>query len=221
MIIILLMTCLMYYAPVTSWTMPMYATCYGMALAMTSLKVELVIELRLIYVILAGITTILANRYLLPNTIKVEFYKNINSLFDLDVELIDEIQKSEIEVYMKNNLNSQDNEFYSRLIPIQYRFIEEIEQLNSYIYMHQEQLDLDDNMILQEIFKNLKDSIKRIRFSYTHNELNSFMQTDKNFRAFGQLDDHLYLNTIFFNCMETIENLEKISSEIKMQNIMK
>ena len=243
MIIILLMTCLMYYAPVTSWTMPMYATCYGMALAMTSLKVELVIELRLIYVILAGITTILANRYLLPNTIKVEFYKNINSLFDLDVELIDEIQKSgreecdfnifrdliinsrllseEIEVYMKNNLNNQDNEFYSRLIPIQYSFIEEIEQLNSYIYMHQEQLDLEDNMILQEIFKNLKDSIKRIRFSYTHNELNSFMQTDKNFRAFGQLDDHLYLNTIFFNCMETIENLEKISSEIKMQNIMK
>ena len=122
---------------------------------------------------------------------------------------------------MKNNLNNQDNEFYSRLIPIQYSFIEEIEQLNSYIYMHQEQLDLDDNMILQEIFKNLKDSIKRIRFSYTHNELNSFMQTDKNFRAFGQLDDHLYLNTIFFNCMETIENLEKISSEIKMQNIMK
>ncbi len=31
-VILLIMTCLMYAAPATSWTMSMYSTCYGLSL---------------------------------------------------------------------------------------------------------------------------------------------------------------------------------------------
>jgi len=58
-LIMAVMTCFMYYAPVTSWTMTVYSTCYGMTLAQMRLGLMESVTLRLAYVALA-------NRFLLP-----------------------------------------------------------------------------------------------------------------------------------------------------------
>ncbi|MCB6527668.1 hypothetical protein, partial [Eggerthella lenta] len=64
--VIAVMTCLMYYVPVTSWTMPMYSTCYGMALTTLSMPRGEAMELRILYVGAAAVTVLLANKFLLP-----------------------------------------------------------------------------------------------------------------------------------------------------------
>lgn len=48
--IIVVMTILMYTAPITSWTMTMYTTCYGMILATMTLRLGSATILRFSYV---------------------------------------------------------------------------------------------------------------------------------------------------------------------------
>ena len=87
----------MYYVPVTSWTMPMYTTCYGLSLAMFSLDVEEAIILRVGYVLLGALLTFLTNRFLLPNTAKREFERNNGSMINIDnQEVILNINDAEI-----------------------------------------------------------------------------------------------------------------------------
>ena len=54
-LIMAVMTCFMYYAPVTSWTMMVYSTCYGMTLAQMRLGLMESVTLRLSYVALAAV----------------------------------------------------------------------------------------------------------------------------------------------------------------------
>ena len=228
--VVLIMTCFMYYVPVTSWTMPMYTTCYGLSLAMFSLDVKEAIILRVGYVLLGALLTFLTNRFLLPNTAKREFERNIYELFSIDYALVEELEKlmskqgdmnnfrnliihsrllsQEIKTYIQNMNHSQD--FYSQIIPLHQKLMYEIEQLHSYM-RHSDYLK--ENMILKEVFKNMKDSICRIRRSYTQNELNSFMKTSKEFESYGELNKHMYFNTLVFNCMETLRDLENMKLE--------
>ena len=52
--LVALMTCLMYYVPLTSTSMSTYGTCYGMILAILLVDIRLAIGLRLAYVAMAA-----------------------------------------------------------------------------------------------------------------------------------------------------------------------
>lgn len=233
-VIILIMTCFMYAAPITSWTLTMYTTCYGMSLTTLMLDREEAILLRLLYVGLAAITTILANHFLLPNTAESEFKKSVNALFDIDVQLIKELQKwqtgkpdmdvfrdlivhsnlmsNEIQTYMNQNMSTEEKDFYKQLLPINRQLVSEMEQLNSYLNKRKDQLDLNNNLLFNQLFQNLADATKRIRVSYTTNQLNGSIMMDKNLHTFGPLDDNLYFNTLAFNCMRTTNHLIELST---------
>lgn len=239
-VIILIMTCFMYAAPITSWTMTMYTTCYGLSMTTLALDRKEAIFLRLTYVGLAAITTFLANHFLLPNTAESEFKKSINDLFDIDVELMKELQKwktnkpdmdnfrnlivhsnllsNEIQTYMKNNMSKEENNFYCQLIPINRKLISEMEQLNSYLNTRQGQFDFQNNLLAQQLFDNLEDATKRIRLSYTSNQLTSFVMSDNVEQTYSStLDNNLYFNTIALNCMKSVNHLSDLCTKLPIK----
>ena len=229
-VIILVMTCFMYAAPITSWTMTMYTTCYGLSLTTLTLDREEAIFLRLSYVGLAAITAFLANRFLLPNTAESEFKKSIHELFDIDVELMQELQKwktdkpdmdnfrnlivhsnllsNEIQTYVKNNMKSDEQNFYQHLIPTHQKLISEIEQLNSFLSKRKEKIDFQHNLLASELFRNLDHATKKMRFNYTTNQFTCPVNLEEP----ETLDDNLYFNTIAFNCIQSVHHLGELSS---------
>lgn len=243
LIIIIIMTCFMYAAPITSWTMTMYTTCYGMALTTLALDRKEAILLRLLYVALAAITTWLANHFLLPNTAESEFKNSVRSLFDIDIKLIRELQKwktkevdmdvfrnlivhshlisNEIQSYINTHLTKEEQDFYSQLLPLNQKLISEMEQLNSYLRHHKELIDFTDNLLLEQLFSNLEDATKRICFSYTSNQLTSFVMPTKNLHTYGTLDDNLYFNNLAFNCIKSIEELTNLSTKAPLQELQR
>lgn len=234
-VIILIMTCFMYAAPITSWTMTMYTTCYGMALTTLSLDMKEAIILRLLYVVLAAITTWIANQFLLPNTAESEFKNSVRSLFDIDIQLIRELQKwktqnmdmdvfrnlivhshlisNEIQSYMNTHLTKEEKDFYSQLLPLNQKLVSEMEQLNFYLRHHQDLIDFTNNLLLEQLFANLEDVTKRIYFSYIHNQLTSFVMPSKQLHTYGILDDNLYFNDLAFNCIQSIDQLMYLSKK--------
>ena len=243
LIIIIIMTCFMYAAPITSWTMTMYTTCYGMALTTLALDRKEAILLRLLYVALAAITTWLANHFLLPNTAESEFKNSVRSLFDIDIKLIRELQKwktkevdmdifrnlivhshlisNEIQSYINTHLTKEEQDFYSQLLPLNQKLISEMEQLNSYLRHHKELIDFTDNLLLEQLFSNLEDATKSICFSYTSNQLTSFVMPTKNLHTYGTLDDNLYFNDLAFNCIKSIEELTNLSTKAPLQALQR
>ena len=235
-IIILIMTCFMYASPITSWTMTMYSTCYGMAMTTLTLDRDEAILLRLIYVALAGVTTSLANHFLLPNTAESEFKKSITALFQTAIDLIKQLERwkddrpdmdifrnlivysnllsNEIQTYMDSHMTKKEKEFYSQLLPLNQKLLSEIEQLNDYLIQHNDQIDFADNLLLKQLFFNLEDAVKRIKLSYTSDQLTSFVIPDKQLHTYGKLDDNLYFNELAFNCMKTVDTLTQFNNTV-------
>lgn len=226
-VILLIMTCLMYAAPATSWTMSMYSTCYGLSLTTLSLPQGEAIELRLVYVLAAVATVLLANRFILPNTAKEEFLKSVNALLDIDEAMVREVRKSmacqsdrnmlrelmvqfnlaseDIENYIKRNMNKEEQEFYQQFLPLNRRLVTEIEQIDSYI--RENKAPLEGNIILNEILRNIERAFKKIRKSYTKKELSSSIMTGMEEKTYGSMDDALYFNNLALNCLETTNNI--------------
>lgn len=232
-IIILIMTCFMYSTPITSWTMTMYTTCYGMALSTLMLDREEAIVLRFLYVLLAVITTLFANRFLLPNTAESEFKKSVNALFEIDRKLIAEIQKlqtqtpnidvfrdlivhanlmaQEIQTYMNQHMSEKEKNFYQQLLPIHSQLVAEMEQLYTYLNRRKDSLDLQNNILFEQLFNNLDRATKKVQSSYALRQLNSSIMMDKHLHTFGILDDSLYFNTLALNCIQTTTELVELS----------
>ena len=231
--LLVVVTCLMYYAPITSWTMPMYSTCYAMALATLSLDITQAILFRMVYVGLAAATTLLANRFLLPNTAKSEFRKSVQSLFEMDHRMVQELRKActnqgdrnvlrdlvvqshllsqEIENYMKGHMSQEEQDFFRQMLPTNRRLVSEIEQLNAHLLYRRDIAEPADNQILQEVFSNLEDAIRRVRMSYLRKDLTTFRENETTYNSSGRLADQLYFNTLVFNCMHTVQELSHLS----------
>lgn len=226
-VILLIMTCLMYAAPATSWTMSMYSTCYGLSLTTLSLPQGQAIELRLIYVLAAVATVLLANRFILPNTAKEEFLKSVNGLLDIDEAMVREVRKGmagqsdrnmlrelmvrfnlaseDIENYIKRNMNKAEQEFYQQFLPLNRRLTVEIEQIDSFI--RENKAPVEGNIILDEILRNIEQAFKKIRKSYTRKELSSSIMTGMEDKTYGSMDDAMYFNNLALNCLETTRNI--------------
>lgn len=225
--IIAVMTCFMYYVPVTSWTMPMYSTCYGMALTTLSLPRGEAMELRILYVAAAVATVLLANKFLLPTTGESEFLKSVNSLLDIDEKIMKEVRKGkdsslnmmrellvrfqmaskEIADYIEKHMNPDEKIFYQQLLPVNAQLVSELEQIGS--YMRRRQITPKNNMMLEELLGNIERALKRIRNSYTKNELSGSMMLKED-RVYGCLNEELYFNTLAMNCLKTVNELNEI-----------
>lgn len=235
-ILIVLLTSLMYYSTPTSWIMTMYSTCFGMVLTTMILQVEQAVILRTIYVGMAVVTAFFMNYFVFPNTVKREFQHNLNQLFDIDTKIIKEITKTlkgnidfnvvrdlivhsnmvskEIKTYVSENLSEGEKEFYLHLLSINHKLIMEMEQLNGYIYKNKSDMDLENNMIIQELFNNFEEAINEIQKNYEKNELSNFPKLDKELRFSKKLDDKLYFNFLAFNCLKTVGHLTEYTSKI-------
>ncbi|MCB8563557.1 FUSC family protein [Fusobacterium ulcerans] len=235
-ILIVLLTSLMYYSTPTSWIMTMYSTCFGMVLTTMILQVEQAVILRTMYVGMAVVTAFFMNYFVFPNTVKREFQHNLNQLFDIDTKIIKEITKTlkgnidfnvvrdlivhsnmvskEIKTYVSENLSEGEKEFYLHLLSINHKLIMEMEQLNGYIYKNKSDMDLENNMIIQELFNNFEEAINEIQKNYEKNELSNFPKLDKELRFSKKLDDKLYFNFLAFNCLKTVGHLTEYTSKI-------
>ena len=230
-IIMIVLTCFMYYVPPTSWLMPMYTTCYAMVFATMSLQLEKALMLRILYVAIAAIISWLATYYLLPNTAEMQFKQSVHTLFDIDVEMIKTIRKAyhqefdknllrdliihshlianEIQVYMSNHMSEEEKQFYSQLLPINRQLVSEIEQLSHYLhkrkpYSHQK------HDFMELIFMNFEDIIEEIRYSYTSNELTPVTAVHIDASLLKELDDTVYFHSLAMNCMNTLQHLANL-----------
>ena len=91
--LVALMTCLMYYVPLTSTSMSTYGTCYGMILAILLVDIRLAIGLRLAYVAMAAVTAWTANRFLFPITEPGQVRDSLQTLLETDARMLAELQE--------------------------------------------------------------------------------------------------------------------------------
>lgn len=235
LVILMVMTCFMYYAPVTSWTMTVYTTCYGMTLAHLRLGLLEASGLRLAYVALAAVTATLANRFLLPNTAGREFKQSVKELFELDRSFLQQVRalcqegtqdgsqmsdrlvrihllESQIQAHLKG-MSSAEQTYYRQLLPINRKLVSELEQINAYLRSRPQLLGTAYSQAAVEVLDNLEDAILRVQRSYTARELEPFLQTDASFRTFGRLQDSLYFNTLAVNCMQTLQEMHELADQ--------
>lgn len=221
--ILTVMTCFMYYAPVTSWTMTVYTTCYGMTLA----------HLRLGLMEASGLR--LANRFLLPNTAGREFRQSVGEPFDLDRSFLQQVRalcqgeeqdvgemtdrlvrihllEDQIQAHWKG-MSRGEQTYYAQMLPINQKLVSELEQSNAYLRSRPQSLGTGYSQAALEALDNLEDAIVRVRRSYTVNELEPFLQTDGSFQTFGRLQDSLYFNTLAVNCMQTLQEMNQLAAQ--------
>lgn len=99
------------------------------------------------------------------------------------------------------------------MLDINQTLVVEMKQLNYYFYYGENNNKIREGNIFIEIFENLEDALKRIYLSYTTDELVSFMNTENKNEIFGKLKEELYFNNIVLNCMETVNELEKLHKQ--------
>lgn len=223
--IIIVMIMLMYTAPVNSWIMVMYTTCYGLTLATISFKLEEALILRGVYVIIAVITVYLANKYIFPNTVENEFKITMKEIFEIERKLIIEVRKSlknriEInkfrELILKYNLLSIEVEnysqkkvsriYYSKLMEITYDITIELEELKELI-ISKKVILLDDNY-LNEILKSCEANIKKSYFSYIRKKELEWENLEN--IDFESITENRYFNMIVERLVKNVKILEEL-----------
>lgn len=120
---------------------------------------------------------------------------------------------SDMKGYIGGNLPERERNFFTQMLDINQTLVVEMEQLNSYFYYGENNNKIREGNIFIEIFENLEDALKRIYLSYTTDELVSFMNTENKNEIFGKLKEELYFNNIVLNCMETVNELEKLHKQ--------
>lgn len=217
--IVLIMTCFMYYVPVTSWTMSIFTTCYGLTLAMLSLQIKVAIELRIVYVFLGAFIVYLANYFLFPNTVKREFMMNVHELFLLPEAFFKEIEKLVMDMHNLNDLRhliihsrligqeiknySQSmslpqKRYYQHIVFIHQKLMYEIEQIYSFLRYEE---NLKDHYLLKYILSSFKESSSL---------KNQIYDIDN--------EQNMYFVTLILNCLETYHQIENMKNDAYFLN---
>ena len=232
-IIIILMTICMYSVIPSTWIMTSYTTCYGLTLATLAMDRDEAIELRLVYIFIAAIISILANKYILPNKSSYEFKLNVTKLIAMDREMVlmlrnalknkkefDStylkellIRSNQINLDIKNykKKNEYEESFYNSLLEINKQLIHEIQQI-SYIVINKEGILKEDRNI-NEVLDNIDMVLNRIQIKLESNELTLDQIISEKAKDYGVISKDLYFNSIVINCMNTVENMYKLVSE--------
>lgn len=232
-VIIVIMTICMYSVRPSTWIMTSYSTCYGIALATLAMDRTEAIELRLAYIFIAAIISMLANKYILPNKSSYEFKLNVNKLITIDREMVlmlrtalenkDEfdntylrellIRSNQINLDIKNykKKNEYEQSFYNNLLEINKQLVHEIRQI-SYIAINNERL-LQEDKSINEVLDNIEVILNKIQVTLESNELIVDQIMSNNDKDYGLISEDLYFNSIVINCMKTAEDMYNLVNE--------
>lgn len=232
-IIIILMTICMYSVIPSTWIMTSYTTCYGLSLTTLAMDRNEAIALRLLYIFIAAIISILANKYILPNKSSYEFKLNVTKLITMDREMLlilrralknrEEfdstylkelvIRSNQINVDIKNykKKNEYEESFYNNLLEINKQLIHEIQQL-SYIVINKEGI-LQEDKNINEVLDNIESVLNRIQLTLESNALTVDQMMSRKAKDYGIISKDLYFNSIVINCMNTAENMYDLVNE--------
>lgn len=226
-IIIVLMTICIYSVIPSTWIMTSYTTCYGLTLATLAMDRNEAIELRLVYIFISAIISILANKYILPNKSSYEFKLNVTKLITIDREMVLMLRKalenrnefdstylkellirsnqinSDIKNYKKKN--EYEESFYNNLLEINKQLIHEIQQI-SYIVVNNDEI-LQEDRNINQVLDNIEIILNRIQVTLESNELTVDQIMSKKAKDYGLISQDLYFNSIVINCMNTVENM--------------
>lgn len=229
-IIIVIMTICMYSVKPGTWIMTTYSTCYGLALVTLAMERNEAIELRLLYIFIAAIISILASKFVLPNKSSYEFKLNVNKLITIDNEMVAMLRKSiknrevfdntylrellissnqinqDIKNYKKKN--EYEESFYNNLLEINKQLVHEIRQISHIVIDNEGILEEDGN--INEVLDNIEIILNRIKETLENNELTVDQIISKNAKDYGVISDDLYFNSIVIDCMNTAENMYKL-----------
>ena len=233
-LLIVLMTICMYSVKPGTWIMTTYSTCYGLALVTLAMDRTEAIELRLVYIFIAAIISILVSKFILPNKSSYEFKLNVNKLITIDSKMVtmlrnalknrEEFDNTYLrELLIRSNQINQDiknykkkNEyeevFYNNLIEINKQLIQEIRQI-SYILMGNEKI-IQEYENINEVLDNIEIILNKIKEALESDEITVDQIISRNATDYGLISDDLYFNSIVINCMNTAENMYKLIMEI-------
>lgn len=231
-IIIVLMTICMYSVIPSTWIMTSYTTCYGLTLATLAMDRNEAIELRVTYIFISAIISILANKYILPNKSSYEFKLNVTKLITIDREMVLMLRKAlesksefdstylkellirsnQINVDIKNykKKNEYEESFYNNLLEINKQLIHEIQQI-SYIVINNDGI-LQEDRNINQVLDNIEIILNRIQITLESNELTVNQIMSKKAKDYGLISKDLYFNSIVINCMNTAENMYALVS---------
>lgn len=231
-IIIVLMTICMYSVVPSTWIMTSYTTCYGLTLATLAMDRNEAIELRVTYIFIAAVISILANKYILPNKSSYEFKLNVTKLITIDREMVLMLRKAlenrnefdstylkellirsnQINLDIKNykKKNEYEESFYNNLLEINKQLIHEIQQI-SYIVVNNNEI-LQEDRSINEVLDNIEIILNRIHLTLESNELTVDQIMSKKAKDYGVISKDLYFNSIVINCMNNAEKMYALVS---------
>jgi hypothetical protein len=227
------MTIGMYSVTPSTWIMTLYSTCYGLSLATLAMDRTEAVELRLVYIFIAAIISMLANKYILPNKSSYEFKLNVNNLITIDREMVlmlrnalenkDKfdntylrellIRSNQINLDIKNykKKNEYEQSFYNNLLEINKQLIHEVRQI-SYIAINNEEL-LQEDKNINEVLDNIEIILNRIQLTLESDELTVDQIMSNKGKYYRLISKDLYFNSIVINCMNTVESMYNLVNE--------
>lgn len=150
-------------------TKSIYTTLYAMAITSFSMNPDEAIILRFFYTMLGGIVAFIGNRFILPNKSNIEIKKSLESLVNIDLELLINIKKRDNKVlfdcirntYLNNNkLNKLLNEEDSRSAYIKDIMLVNNEFINDVVYIYILIDSIEVNEFNEENIKNVFTSMR-------------------------------------------------------------
>lgn len=182
--LVALMTCLMYYVPLTSTSMSTYGTCYGMILAILLVDIRLAIGLRLAYVAMAAVTAWTANRFLFPITEPGQVRDSLQTLLETDARMLAELQEmlssnssrhsfrqylirsnmltQEMETLLAGSPSTAAHTLLLHLLPLQRKLSTELELLASYVHDHPGRFLPEQRGELRTLFSSLQKTLQAL-----------------------------------------------------------
>ncbi|MEG0933777.1 MAG: FUSC family protein [Lachnospiraceae bacterium] len=147
----IIMIAFMYCSTPGTWNQALFSTCFALTLASLAIQQNMIIQLRLFYVVLAIILVLVVNRFLFPMDAKRQFEDNINSMFHLQHSYLRILQSciheiidygvicdallsfhrtyEQIEGYLKKYGSEKEQKYYRHMLALLWRMVSEMEQM--------------------------------------------------------------------------------------------
>ena len=218
--LVALMTCLMYYVPLTSTSMSTYGTCYGMILAILLVDIRLAIGLRLAYVAMAAVTAWTANRFLFPITEPGQVRDSLQTLLETDARMLAELQEmlssnssrhsfrqylirsnmltQEMETLLAGSPSTAAHTLLLHLLPLQRKLSTELELLASYVHDHPGRFLPEQRGELRTLFSSLQKTLQALEQGSSPAPVPAPLPSLSK--------EQVYFHTLLSNCVETLED---------------
>lgn len=194
---------------------------------------EEAIILRLLYIVIAALIAIVANRYILPNKSSYEFKLNVTKLISIDREMVLTLREAlekkkqvdqtyfrellinsiQMNADIKNYRKQKEGEesFYNNLLEINKQLIYEIQQIYSILIQKDGVLRVEKN--IKEVLDNIDFVLNRVQATFESKELTLNQMMSMKTKDYGVISEDLYFNGIVINCMKTVDRMYDLVNE--------